>query len=87
MIEMSVGRHSCEPREAGAAQSDAHFHPGPEGLGGLMVPSVYDTASHMFAFGRGLFGACGFLDVDGELRLGSAHDCRLAAGTSLVAEK
>ncbi len=35
-----------------------------------MVPGIHDAASDMFALGCCLFGAGGFLDVDGQLGLG-----------------
>ncbi len=47
-----------------------NLHAGPEGLGGLVVPGIDDTASYMFALGGGLVIISGFLDVDGKLGFG-----------------
>ena len=51
-------------------RADVHFHARPEGLGGLVVPGIHDTAANMFALRSGLLGACGFLDVDRKLSFG-----------------
>ena len=63
---------------------NAHFHAGPKGLGGLVIPGVNDTAPHMLAFRGGLFGTCSFLDIDSELGFGPAvtHCAKLAAATT-----
>lgn len=47
-----------------------HFDAGPEGLGGLVVPCVYNAGAHMLAFGGNLIAIRGFLYVDGELLVG-----------------
>lgn len=46
---------------------------GPERLRGLVIPGVDDTASDVLTFGRRLFNAGSFADVDGQVGLGFGH--------------
>jgi hypothetical protein len=55
-----------EAEEAG----DLHFDASPEGLRGLVVPSVDDASSHMFALGGDLVAVGGLFYVDGKLLVG-----------------
>ena len=56
---------------AGPEPNDVHFHTSPEGLGGLVVPCIDNSAAHMLSFRGRFFSVGGFPNVDSELGLGS----------------
>ena len=50
-----------------------HLYAGPEGVGGPVVPGIYDACSDMLAFRRRLLGARRLLDADVEVLVGPAR--------------
>jgi hypothetical protein len=59
-----------------------HLHTSPEGLGGLVVPCVYNTTSHMFTLGGCLLNTGSFPDVDCQFALRPAEDIYISVLTS-----
>lgn len=57
-LERERGNVSAELCEACPSKINAHFHASPERLRGLVVPSVYDTRPHMFAYYAVSLGSC-----------------------------
>ena len=53
-------------------EENKHFHAGPKGPRGLVVPCVYDAASNMFALWGGLFDTRSFSDIDRQFTFGPA---------------
>lgn len=49
-LERERGTVSAELCKASPGKLNAHFHASPERLRGLVVPSVYNTRPHMFAY-------------------------------------
>ena len=74
-------RHGTEEEE------NKHFHAGPKGPRGLVVPCVYDAAPNMFTLWGGLFDTRGFADIDRQFTFGPAKKSCQHENRSLPKER